>query len=87
MREVNLFVLAATRCAVRASFSTFGGERFLTPKNVLKVFMDDFYVVCEEIILGPFPTHLGGTRLGTRLGETRMTGHPATAIIDRVKQT
>jgi hypothetical protein len=44
----------------------------------LEVFIDDLYFEREEIVLGPFPTHLGGTRLGgTRLGETRVTGHPA----------
>ena len=43
-----------------------------------EVFIDDFYLVGEEIVLGPFPAHLGRTRLGrTRLGVTGITSHPA----------
>jgi len=38
-----------------------------------EVLIDNFNVVREEIVLGPFPTHLGGTRLG----RTRFTDHPA----------
>ena len=37
-----------------------------------EVLIDDFYLVREDIVLGPFPTHLGGTRLGG----TKLTGHP-----------
>jgi hypothetical protein len=52
------------------------GRKFRHAEERLKVLIDDFYIVREDIVLGPFPTHLGGTRLGrTRLGETKFTGH------------
>jgi hypothetical protein len=57
-------------------------RKFGHAEERLKVLIDDFYLVREDIVLGPFPTHLGGTRFGrTRFGETRMTGHlkPSTA--------
>jgi hypothetical protein len=54
------------------------GRKIRHAEERLKVLIDDFYLVREEIILGPFPTHLGGTRLGsTRLGGTRVTCHSA----------
>ena len=38
--------------------------------------MGDFNFVCEDIVLDPFPAHLGGTRLGgARLGRTRIASH------------
>ena len=40
------------------------GREIRDAEERLKVFVDDFYVVRENIVLGPFPTHLGGTRLG-----------------------
>ena len=52
------------------------GRKIRDSEERLEVLIDDFYLVGKHIILGPFPTHLGGTRLGgTRLGETRFTGH------------
>jgi hypothetical protein len=59
------------------------GRKIGDAEERLKVLIDDFYLVREDIVLGPFPTHLGGTRLGrTRLGGTRLTGHPGYAKYD-----
>jgi len=53
------------------------GRKMGHAEERLKVLIDDFYIVREDIVLGPFPTHLGWTRLGfTRLGSTRITCHP-----------
>lgn len=39
----------------------------------IEVFINDVYFVREDIVLGPFPAHLDGTRLGG----TRFTDHLA----------
>ena len=49
------------------------GRKIRHGEECPEVLIDDFYLVRKDIVLGPFPTHLGGTRLGW----TRFTGHPA----------
>ena len=62
------------------------GRKIRDAEERREVLIDDFYFVCEDIVLSPFSTHLGGTRLRrTRLGEARVTGHPE--IMDKSSTT
>jgi hypothetical protein len=52
-------------------FFNIWGRKFRNAEERLKVFIDDFYIVREDIVLGPFPTILAGRDLEERDLERR----------------